>query len=210
MNHLAFECAALVILGGIEFEETEHGVQAVDVQAGGSIKDTRDNLVSIFSPCHQHLLRTKVFYVQVQSTLFIHFRTLRFVVDEHHIRRGSLSVDVVKDILVPRSLEAGVVNTASVHGPLILYGHDELDLTPHIVEAALVREGAKVSDEVDLLPIIPVPFQVDVLGVKVLHATAENQQPLHLWDLRNAGDLKKRWFYWKYVCVVGGEYMRRK
>lgn len=89
MNHLAFECAALVILGGIEFEETEHGVQAVDVQAGGSIKDTRDNHVSIFSPCHQHLLRTKVFYVQVQSTLFIHCRTLRFVVDEHHIRRGS-------------------------------------------------------------------------------------------------------------------------
>lgn len=85
-----------------------------------------------------------------------------------------------------------MINAAGVDGLLVLSGHYQLDLTPHTVEVVWAREWSKVCDSVDLLPIIPGPLQVDVLGIEVFHATAENQQPLHLGDLRDAGDLEER------------------
>lgn len=71
MDHLASESAALVLLDGSEFEKSEHGVQAIDVQAGGMIEDTREAL----SPSLVHVTNTssgqKFFYAQVQCTLNI-------------------------------------------------------------------------------------------------------------------------------------------
>lgn len=116
---------------------------------------------------------------------------------------ATLSVDVVQGVLVAWIGEAGVVNTAGVDSLLILSGHDQLDLTPHAVEAIWAREWSKVCDSTDLFPVVPGPLQVDVLRVEVLHTTAENQQPLHLGDLRNAGDLEEGWLHWR--CVVRGE-----
>lgn len=114
---------------------------------------------------------------------------------------ATLSVDVVQDVFVARSSEAGVVHTAGVDGPLILSGHDQLDLTPHTVELVVVREWSKVNDGVDLFPVVPGPLQVDVLGIELLHPTAENQQPLHFGNLRDAGDLEERWLHWRCVSV---------
>lgn len=94
-----------------------------------------------------------------------------------------------------------MINTAGVDRSLILSGHDQLDLTPHTVEAVVVGERSKVCDCANLLPVIPGPLQVDALWVKVLHPTAENQQLLHLGDLRNAGDLKEGRLHWRCVSV---------
>lgn len=88
-----------------------------------------------------------------------------------------------------------MVHTASEDGPLILSGNLQLDLTPHTVEVVVIREWSKVSDGVDLFPIIPGPLQADVLGVEVLHPTAENQQLVRLGNLRDAGDLEGRWLH---------------
>lgn len=120
---------------------------------------------------------------------------------------ATLSVDVVHNIFVAWSGEARVVNTAGVDGPLVLFGHDQLDLTPHTVQAVVVGERPKVCDGADLLPVVPGPFQVHVVGVEVLHPTAEDQLPLHLGDLREAGDLQEGRLHWRCVsvCVVKGE-----
>ena len=118
----------------------------------------------------------------------------------------TLSVDVVQDVFVARSREAGVINAAGVDRLLVLSGHDQLDLTPHAVKAVVVGERSKVCDGADLLSVVPEPLQLDVLWVKVLHPTAENQQPLHLGDLRDAGDLKEGRLHWRCVSVcVRGE-----
>lgn len=128
---------------------------------------------------------------------------------------STLSVDVVLGVFVD-CFKAGVVNAAGVDGPLVLSGHDELDLTPHIEQAGdrggvgvrgaavevCAREWSKVCDGADLLPVIPGPLQVDVLRVEFLDTTAKNQQPLHLGNLRDAGDLEERWLHWR---CVGGE-----
>lgn len=114
---------------------------------------------------------------------------------------ATLSIDVVQDIFVARSREAGVVNAAGVDGSLILSRHDQLDLTPHAVQAVVVRERSKVCDSADLLSVIPGPLKLYVLRVEVLHPTAQNQQPLHLGDLRDTGDLEERWLYWRCVRV---------
>lgn len=108
---------------------------------------------------------------------------------------------MVQDIFEPWRWEAGVVNTAGVDGSLIFSGHDQLDLTPHAVETAVVREWTKVCDGADLLPVVPGPLQADFLGVELLHSTAEDQQPLHLGDLRDAGDLEERWLHWRSASV---------
>lgn len=111
-----------------------------------------------------------------------------------------------------------MVNAAGVDSPLVLSGHDQLDLTPHAEEARggggegarwgggvrglfWPRERSKMCDGADLLPVIPGPLQVDVLRVELLDATAENQEPLHLGDLRDAGDLEEGWLHWR--CVGG-------
>lgn len=104
---------------------------------------------------------------------------------------------MVQHIFVARSREAGVVNTAGVDGTLILSCHDQLDLTPHAVKAVVVGEWSKVCDGADLLPVAPEPLQVHILGIEVLHPTAENQQPLHPGDLRDAGDLEERRLHWR-------------
>lgn len=106
-----------------------------------------------------------------------------------------MRVDVVQDIFVTRCRETGVVHPAGIHRPLVLSGHDQLDLTPDAVEAAVVGERSEVRDGADLLPVVPGPLQVDVQRVEVLHPTAEDQQPLHLGDLRDAGDLEERWLH---------------
>lgn len=108
---------------------------------------------------------------------------------------------MVQGVLVSRSREAGVVNAAGVDGTFVLSGHDQLNLTPHAVKAAVVGERPKVSDGADLLTVVPGPLQVDILRVEFLHAAAENQLPLHHWDLRDAGYLKERRFHWWCVCV---------
>lgn len=65
MDHSAPELAALVVRVGSELEKTEHGVEAIDVQAGGSVEDAGVNCFSVSSPSHGHVLRTEVFDVQV-------------------------------------------------------------------------------------------------------------------------------------------------
>lgn len=110
----------------------------------------------------------------------------------------TLCINVVQDIFVAWSREAGVVNTAGVDSSLVLFLHDKLDLTPLAVEAIMVRERSKVCDSANLLSVIPGPLQVHIWRVEVLHSTAENQQSLHLGDLRDAGDLEKWWLHWRY------------
>ena len=114
---------------------------------------------------------------------------------------ATFSVDVEQDVFVTRSREAGVVNSAGVDGLLVLSGHDQLDLTPHAVQVCVVGERPEVCDGADLLPVVPGPLQVHIFGVEVLHPAAEDQQPLHLGDLRNAGDLEEGWLHWR--CVSG-------
>lgn len=52
VDHCAHELGALVVIVGSEFEKTEHGVEAVDVQARWSVEDAGANCLSIFSPGH--------------------------------------------------------------------------------------------------------------------------------------------------------------
>lgn len=89
VDHPALELGVSVVHVGSKFEKTEHGVEAVDVEAGGSVEDARENCLSIFSPSHCHVFRTEIFDAQVQRTLFIQQRAKRFTVDEHHIGRSS-------------------------------------------------------------------------------------------------------------------------
>ena len=117
---------------------------------------------------------------------------------------ATLSVDVVQGVLVPRSREAGVVDPAAVDGPLVLSGHEQLDLTPQAVQPGVVRERSEVCDPTDRLPVVPGPLQVHLLGVEVLQPTAEHQAPLHLGDLRDAGDLEERRLHCRGDSVVRG------
>lgn len=118
---------------------------------------------------------------------------------------GTLCINVVQDIFVAWSREAGMVNTAGVDSSLVLFLHDKLDLTPLAVEVIMVRERSKVHDRANLLSVIPGPFQVHSCRVEVLYSTAENQQPLHLGDLRDAGDLEK----WRLHCRCWGVWWRK-
>lgn len=110
---------------------------------------------------------------------------------------------MVQDIPEAWSGEAGVVNTACIDDALVFTGHDQLDLAPHAVQTMMVRKRPKASDGANILSVTPGPVQVHDFGVEVLHSTAENQQSLHLRNLRDAGYLKERWLHWRCVHVGG-------